>query len=109
MICDGQNTTKQQFQINLVSFSDPIDVLLVNKDSDADKPSVTFVPPPKHESSSATQEVPRRSELTSYTDNAVTMTTASEAAENKDMAVSQSSSTVQWPGSRVLQVLTYGE
>ena len=49
----GQNAAKQQFQINLISFTDPIDVLLVNKDADADKPSITPVPPLQTDSSSA--------------------------------------------------------
>ena len=98
-VCTGQNTTKQQFQINLVSCTDAIDVLLVNKDSDADKPSVTPVPPPKTKSLSVSQEAVGKVRQTSCTDNSVTVTTASEASENKDaeIADSQSSCVVQRP------------
>lgn len=105
----GQNTTKQQFQINLVSSADPIDVHLVNKDSDADKPSVTPVPPPKTaSSSSASKKVPGKSQQTSCNDNSVTTATASAAAENKDCEnISQLSGVVQRPDS-VLQTSLSG-
>ena len=79
----GQNTAKHQFQINLVSSTDPIDVLLVNKDSEADKPSVTPVPPPKTKSSSASRKVPGGGRQKSISDNSVTTaTTSAAAAEN---------------------------
>ena len=68
VVCAGQDVTKQQFQINLVSSTDPIRVLLVNKDSNTDKPSVTPIPPPKTGSVKTSQEV---SERTTRTDNAI--------------------------------------
>lgn len=83
-MCCGQSTTKHQFQINLVSSTDPINVLLVNKDSSAARPSVTPVPPPKTSLSSASQQLPCSSRQSSFTDNTVTVTTASEASEIKD-------------------------
>jgi len=85
---------KQQFQINLVSCSDPIDVLLVNQDSDVDRPTVTCVPPRKTESSSPAQEVPTSTVQTSVVDSGVTMPTtpaaAAAAVVNKDSEMSAS-------------------
>jgi len=76
LVCVGQTTAKQQFQITLVSCTDPINVWLVNKDSDTDKPTVTRVPPFRDESSSPAQVVPG----SSGPDDSVTMPTTSAPA-----------------------------
>jgi len=102
IICVGQDVTKQQFQINLVSSTDPIDVLLVNKDSDADEASITPLPPlfkPTSELSSAAKKLPSLLPASSQAQTFSVVTTAAASLPAAEMKHCENASLEQTPDS----------